>query len=473
MIAGEKAASSAVGEFAVPEARCRPDDRVETGLQGQVPVADRLTGRAAEGYNCNLELIGSHASTAWASLDTYQDCAYYGDLSDDGGTVVVDVSNPAKPKQTDYLTTAAMAEPWESLRVNHKRGLLVADHDAEPELDVYDVSKDCRHPKLLFSGRLGTARGHEGWFQPDGRVYYMSKLNYVYPIDLSNPKKPRQMVEWEFDGSIHGGSISDDGTRGYFCQSTGGGVGLLTVDTSEVQAGKPSPNMKVISSLPLPDNFACQATYPVTYDGHPYVIQYGELSVERCPGWSASRAIALSAGSSPAAPGTPVFDYPRIIDVANEKKPKVVSRLLLEVDDPLNCPFLTGDMSPTSGNVILGVLFGYDVHHCSPDRLHDPTILACEQFMAGLRVYDIRNPRKPKELAYYNPGTLSATDPTVDMAISRPVVRPDLRQVWFTTQFRGFLVVEFAPGVWPFKDSPKCPPRKDYFFAHYNPSTKC
>jgi hypothetical protein len=41
---------------AVEKARCRPGDKVETGLQGRVPMGDRVSGRAAEGYVCNMTM---------------------------------------------------------------------------------------------------------------------------------------------------------------------------------------------------------------------------------------------------------------------------------------------------------------------------------------------------------------------------------------------------------------------------------
>src|SRR3954465_11551436 len=155
---------------AVPRAICRAGDRPETGLQGQVPWPDRVSGRAALGYSCNLREAGGAGAvredpaqqrlSAWANFDTYGHCAYYGDGND--GTVVVDVSDPAKPVQTAHLEGGAMAGPWESLRVNARRGLLVADYmapirsiagnpSAPSPFDVYDVSGDCAHPRRLFS----------------------------------------------------------------------------------------------------------------------------------------------------------------------------------------------------------------------------------------------------------------------------------------------------------------------------------
>ena len=59
-----------------------------------------------------------------------------------GGTQVLDVSNPAAPVSTATLETPAMLDPWESLRVNVKRKLLVADSNFNGYLDIYDLSKD-------------------------------------------------------------------------------------------------------------------------------------------------------------------------------------------------------------------------------------------------------------------------------------------------------------------------------------------
>src|SRR5262245_49564072 len=44
----------------VPKAECGPNDRVETGLQGETTPGDRISGRSELGYNCNLELVGQH-----------------------------------------------------------------------------------------------------------------------------------------------------------------------------------------------------------------------------------------------------------------------------------------------------------------------------------------------------------------------------------------------------------------------------
>src|SRR5579884_4305697 len=100
----------------VPKAHCQPGDPVETGLQGQVPQADRRSGRAAQGYACNLRVVGRYPSNGFASFDTYGDCGYYSDnpgaigTQADTGTLVLDLSDPAHPRRTDYLTARAMRD---------------------------------------------------------------------------------------------------------------------------------------------------------------------------------------------------------------------------------------------------------------------------------------------------------------------------------------------------------------------------
>src|SRR4051794_39837618 len=270
------------GAQQVGKPKCQPGDKVETGLQGQVPLADRASGRAAEGYNCNLQIVGRLETHGWISLDTYGDCAYFSDTSGtvDTGTLAVDASDPSHPVKTDYLTARGMGNTWESMKVNAPRGLLAAGHDSQNVLDVYDVRTDCRHPKLLFSGDMPTGVGHEGTFSPDGRTFYMTAYGkYLSPIDLSDPSHPVELTQCqEIFCQIHGGSISEDGTRGYLAQ-VNSPDGLAIVDTSEIQARKPQPKIRSISTLPFPWNAANQATIPVFYGEHPYLVSFGELTI--------------------------------------------------------------------------------------------------------------------------------------------------------------------------------------------------
>src|SRR4051812_36544675 len=125
----------------VPQLPCRPGDRPETGLQGRVPPADLISGRAEQGYTCNLELVGHFRSPSSGTLDSFGDCAYY-EAAPGAGTIVMDVSDPSQPLARGLLTTPAMLDPWEGLKVNAKRKLLVTGSNNDNYLDIYDVSHD-------------------------------------------------------------------------------------------------------------------------------------------------------------------------------------------------------------------------------------------------------------------------------------------------------------------------------------------
>ncbi|MGH7820628.1 MAG: LVIVD repeat-containing protein, partial [Candidatus Binatia bacterium] len=45
---------------ATPRAVCGPGSRPETGIQGRVSREEHDSGRAAEGYSCNTELVGAY-----------------------------------------------------------------------------------------------------------------------------------------------------------------------------------------------------------------------------------------------------------------------------------------------------------------------------------------------------------------------------------------------------------------------------
>jgi hypothetical protein len=339
-----EAASALDGTGQVPlvtveKARCRPGDKVETGLQGQVPVGDRVSGRAAEGYFCNMTMVGGVRTRSFANFDVYGDCAYYtespggfGGPGADGHGNVVDVSDPTRPVVTATLTARAMGNAGESLRVNAKRGLLVADHygngTADPRvgtfpwLAVYDVATDCRHPRLLADVAMPHGRGHEGWFSPDGLTYFMTSVlgRTTTAVDLSDPTNPKELATWPYP--VHGGSTSEDGTRSYMA-SVADPNAVLIVDTSDVGPGRANAG-RVLSTIPITHNFGNQNAYRLDYGGHPYLLSFGESTDDATAGRCTN-------------PADTSFDMPRFIDLADEMHPVIVSKFVNEVSDPVNC----------------------------------------------------------------------------------------------------------------------------------------
>src|SRR5690349_12621345 len=261
-VAADKPSSGSV-PLTVGKATCGPSDHPETALQGQVPAALRASG--FHGFNCNLELIAQSRGDGanWQTTE-YRDaignaasqgkgngrkqgtvCAYHGSQSPSLspptrnkatlGVPVIDITEPSSPVRMGYLQTTSMLDPWESLKVNEKRQLLAADNGQNggggPEVDIYDLSDDCRFPQLLASvqvgkadgttGVPGTVVGHEGSWAPDGLTYYGGDLRtnggQYYAVDTTDPTAPKLITRWTPGfANVHGLSISDDGNRGYF-----------------------------------------------------------------------------------------------------------------------------------------------------------------------------------------------------------------------------------------------------------------
>jgi len=378
------------GDSSVAAAQCGPGSQPETGLQGQVPLADRQSGRSQQGYSCNLALVGQYQGTGASVVSPSQDhCAYMstsGTLIDplqalepSPGVLVVDASNPAQPVQSANLTGPSMLiGTWEALKTNQPRKLLggvaVGPLTGAGFFDVYDIS-DCAHPALL-NGIGGTSLelpdnvlGHEGNWSPDGMTYWSSGLllGSITAIDVSNTASP-QIVFTGLEGfpANHGVEFSADGNTMYLATCFPGG--LVVLDVSDIQSRKSSPQVRQLGSVTWNPYSCGQHGLPVTWGGKPYLIAPDEFDSEGV----------------------------HIVDISDPTQPRIVRQIQLQIQLPENAQTRADD---TAGDG----LFGYESHYCAVDRTADPTALACGYFQSGIRVFDVRNPLQPREIAYFNP----------------------------------------------------------------------
>ena len=438
---------------ATPRADCRPGANPEPSIQGRLPKEEVDSGRAAKGYWCNLSVVSRTGSTGGFRVHRYIDkagreCAYYDTallfptnaLSLSGeptGVAVLDMSNPAKPVRTTTLVTPAMQTPHESVNISVQRGILAAVLGNPSQypggIDVYDISQDCRNPQVMAAAFPASPFGHESGMAPDGKTFYPTSIGTgdTTAVDITDPRVPRQI--WNGAYNTHGMSVSDDGNRGYFAT----GDGLVIADLSEVQARKPNPQVREISRLVWSNITIPQVAIPVTIKGRPYVVEVDEFSEDAEGGGVAGNGPRVGAA--------------RIIDIADEKKPRVVSNIRLAVHQPENRDAIADDYGAQNP------VQGYAGHYCNVPRREEPGILACSMIASGLRVFDIRDPERPKEIAYYMspPSTISATGgPVVDersnWAMSQPAFAPERGEIWYSDGNSGFYALKMDPAVWPF-----------------------
>jgi hypothetical protein len=428
-----------------PRAVCGPGSDPETGIQGRVSLEDHASGEAADGSRCNTELVGQYrvpnaiGSVGGFKVERYVDaggheCAYYDTtlmyptnlLDQEGGVNVLDMGHPSNPVLTARLITPAMNTPHESMVLSQPRGLLMAVAGNLLTnvgiVDIYDVSQDCRNPVLKSSTPLGVL-GHESGLAPDGRTFYSASPSSqtIVALDITNPSLP--VPRWFGNYDSHGLSISQDGNRAYVA---GINSGLIILDTSEVQSRVINPTVREVSRLQWTSMSIPQNAIPITIKGHPYLVEIDEFGAQS----------EVGAG--------------RIIDIGDETQPRVISNLRLEVHQPENFAAQANDHGAQNS------VQGYAGHYCNVPTRVDPTIVACSMILSGLRVFDIRDPYNPREIAYFNAPVdpriippAGVNPPPSNWAMSSPSFVPERGEIWYSDGLSGFYNVRLTNGVGP------------------------
>lgn len=443
-----------------PKAQCGPGSRPETGLQGQTTAAERFSPGASKSFTCNLEFVGQFQGegASW-DMGIFDACAYIGTTDGPGrqnrGTVVLDVSDSRNPKPVAYLDSLGLIEPNESISVHAGRKLLAAAKYHQQNFDVYDVS-DCRRPVLKGTLKLPDVEGHASNFSPDGMTYYGTSFktqannvigprNSVFAIDVSDPARPREIARYTPEpntlGDIHHVHINAEGTRAFVSLMGASANGIALFDISDIKARKPNAQFRLIKRL-WTDGLGTQSAMPVRIDNRPYLISTGGLFTPDGP-------------SAACAQGLPLSGFGRIHDISDEQNPKFVSSLMLEVQDPANCTRVLNETPPNTQGFF-----------CALDNPQNAKVLACGYYDSGVRVFDIHDSARPREIAYYKPpapgkapvrpgswwaagiapGYRSPQERRADAVPFVAAFRPG-GEIWFISHDGGFQIVRFTDWI--------------------------
>ena len=460
--------STAATAAEIPSSKhCGPGDRPETGVQGEVPAVDQVTGASRQGYRCNLRPVAANdlgGRGGDIQLTWYKQCAYQTrnkgpDASD--SVAVLDVSKPKAPRMTAVLIRGAWAGRGgallgihEGLHASEKRGILVVPIGTM--ISVYDLTRDCRHPVHLADYDFGPAAGpfhdpgppysaagiHSGQLSPDGTLYYATDIGNGAPgtvpagpcatvIDLANPRKPKLLLRWGLEYPCHDLDISPDGRRayvgwyapnyGYTAAATAAfgpaapvsyaASGMRVVDVSDLHFRRPNPTVRILGEL----TGGRQHTEARTrIAGRTYVIGAEEAY---CPGGN-----------------------PRLVDITDERHPVEVSSVDLEIN---TLPYCARQLN-RNGDLLL-----YMGHYLSVDDPNNAKLLFVSWYASGLRVFDIHDPHHPREVAYLNPAVGDGASRTHDWSTTYPRYSKSTGQVWFGSRVKGLNVVELDPRLRP------------------------
>jgi hypothetical protein len=323
---------------------------------------------------------------------------YCGHLWDRGWSIV-DVTEPAEPRVVRFVP--GPPDTW-SIQVNVADGLMVTALQRIPPqwggrpgaafeeaALVWDV-RDPTEPRRLSQISLGGTGSHRN-FWAGGRWLHMAVnpagfRGYVYvAIDLADPARPVEAGRWWLSGqapdeepatdaaglSLHGPPYVV-GDRAYLSY---GGAGMVILDVADPR------HPALVSRFPVAPPFhgglwgsGVHTALPLRRRG--LAVLNGEAHEERC--------------DEP-------LDFAGIVDVSDERAPVLRSTLPLPVPSP-GLPYASycdkgGRFGPHNSHLSQG--------HRDHDDRDDRVYLTW--FNAGLRVYDIRDARVPREIAHFVP----------------------------------------------------------------------
>ncbi len=344
----------------------------------------------------NLRLIGHTDLDGYgdgSQLIRHGDYLFVGHMGS-SGTSIVDVRDPSKPRLVKRLPVPTGSTHAHKVQI--AGDLLVVNHEqigagghgapAPSTLDghsagiqLYDVA-DPLNPKPISFFPVGGKGVHRTWFA-DGRYVYVSGRPDGYRerifiiVDVADPAKPREVGRWWLPGVWEAGgeSLPAGWTSGL---RYGMHHGLVDGDRAYIgclDAG--------IAILDLKDRSKPRTVARLSWAHEESRDSHTALPLPE------RKLLIVSEEETRDGPD-PVPHRVRVIDVADEKNPVEVGRF----------PIPEGDFPER------GMRFGpHNLHENRPGSLSSDHVVYLTYFNAGLRVVDISDPKKPREVAWYVP----------------------------------------------------------------------
>jgi hypothetical protein len=298
---------------------------------------------------------------------------------------------------------------------------------------IFDVSAPTK-PRQLGHFQTGSTGTHRNFYD-GGRFVHAAAgapglSGKIYRIvDIADPAKPREVGRFSLpeqgNGAASGGlkfschgPAHIEGNRAYLSYGDGGGIILDVSNLSEP---------KMISQLAFRGITATQGIH--TY-----------LPLAR-------RKIALINDEAIRENGDENLNMAGIVDISDEKRPRMMSLFPLPEPPP---------ESELKNFYEKAGRFGPHNHHhpnhqaCLEDR---DDIAYLTYFNAGLRVYDIRDPRQPKEIAYFvpaDPKTRNGLKPSQLVAQSEDVIVDRRGFIYLSDKNHGIHILRLQK-IWSYQ----------------------
>ena len=322
----------------------------------------------------------------------------------DRGWTILDVTDAANPKFVKFVpgpdnTNTIQMEFHDNIMVTalqRKQPTWGGDPNRPNEEGVliWDIS-DPVNWKQLSHWKTGSIGVHRAGY-PGGKYASLAARMPGYRgqilvfLDISDPANPKEAGRWWMPGqkegeeparsdiSFHGPAmISDDGKTAYL----GYGPAVVILDISDIS--KPKPIGQLTISPPF-GGLVAHDVLPIPGKNMLYV--HGEATGG---GDEPNGALACSSPLTISA----------MIDIKDPKKPRLMS-IFPEPAPPKGLPYTNfcdkgGRFGPHNTNL----------EYHLPDVEKQGDLIYVTYFNAGLRIYDIKDPRLPKEVGWFIPPT--------------------------------------------------------------------
>ncbi len=370
---------------------------LQPGVQAdQIPAGWKASGMKAVGYS---DLDGRNGAFKMAIKNVGDKWyLYMGHLWHRGWTIV-DVTDPATPKVVKFVpwpqenTWTIQMEFHDNLMITAlQRAQTGWGGDPNKPFDegvvLWDIS-DPVNPTQLSHWKTGSTGTHRNLY-PGGKYAYLAANmpgfdgQILVILDVSDPKNAKEAGRWWMPGQKEGekssyppGSISFhgppviEGPRAYLAY----GPAFVILDISDVS--KPKLVGQLTLSPPFkPGGTAVHSVMPIP--GKNAVFANSEAGNEMC--------------DEP-------LNHATMIDIKDPTKPRLMSVFPLPVP-PKGLPYTDfcdkgGRFGPHNIN---------NEYHL-PDVEKQGNLIYLTYFNAGLRLYDVKDPRLPKEVAWFIPPT--------------------------------------------------------------------
>jgi hypothetical protein len=342
---------------------------------------------------------------------------------EENGTSILDVTNPRSPRllahipgekgrevpgrETGGAQMTRVCSGGELPKADKKKTYLLRSFGDSHE-EVWDVTVPEKPTMLAQFGQFQSTHKNEwecnsgiAYIPGSDEAYRASRVTHVY--DLSDPAKPVFIRSFGLPdqlkdakgynpGQIHGPiSAWPMRERVYFGYGTNARGVAQIVDREKLLKGPSEPTSEnllapQIARIDLPEFMGAHTTFPLL----------GVEVPDFKPSEKRLRDFLVIVNEN----NTTVCNEPRqmayFVDITDEKRPFGVANY--------NVPEASGNFCSRGGR------FGAHASQESMSPIYYKRLMFFSWFNAGVRVVDVRNPYKPKEVGFYIPAKTAKTD---------------------------------------------------------------